>query len=271
MKAWRCIQLRALGALSLVAPAALQSQAAATVSVRGQVHSEPRGDPVAGAEVSLVEIGRSVRSGTGGEFVLNNVPLGVHVVRVRFPGFTMLEDTVRVVAESALELRYRLTPIPVPLAPVNIVADSVVELSPLMADFRRRRAGKSGKFLTRTEITKIGSQSLASLVRGHVGGFDLVRHPSGSGFAFASRRAAAPKSFDRTARPPNECYSNVWVNGQLLYFAQPGKMQDPPRIEDFDVTHLNGVEFYRSAAETPLEFNVMSAACGTVAIWMDLR
>ena len=267
----QCIHLCALGALILVAPAALQPQASSTGSLRGQVLSEPRSDPVSGAEISLVEIGRSVRSGTDGQFAFNDVPFGAHVVRVRFPGFAMLEDTVRVAPESGLELRYRLTPIPVPLAPVSIVADSVVELSPLLADFRRRREAKSGKFLTQSEIAKIGSQSLASLVRGHVGGFDLVRHPSGSGFAFASRRAAAPKSFDRTARPPNECYSNVWVNGQLLYFAQPGKLQDPPRIEDFDVKHLNGVEFYRSAAETPLELNVMSAACGTVAIWMDLR
>ena len=247
------------------------SQAAATASLRGQVHSEPRGDPVSGAEISLVEIGRSTRSRSAGKFVFNDVPLGVHVVRVRFPGFTMLEDTVRVVAEGSPELRYRLTPIPVPLAPVSIVADSVVELSPLMVDFRRRREAKSGKFLTRAEINKIGSQSLASLVRGHIGGFDLVRHPSGSGSAFAARRAAAPKSFDRRPKPPNECYCNVWVNGQLIYFFQPEKLQDPPRVEDFDVNHLNGVEFYRGAAETPLEFNVMSAACGTVAIWMDLR
>jgi hypothetical protein len=180
----------------------------------------------------------------------------------------MLEDTVRVVADSALELRYRLTPIPVPLAPVTIVADSVVELSPLMADFRRRRAGKTGKFLTRAEIAKIGSQSLASLVRGHIGGFDIVRHPSGMGSVVASRRAAGPKSFTRGGSSANECYSNVWINGQLIYHANAG---NPPRLEDFDVTHLNGLEFYRGAAETPLEFNTMSAACGTLVIWMDLR
>ncbi|MGH7710003.1 MAG: hypothetical protein ACREOG_01895, partial [Gemmatimonadaceae bacterium] len=162
----------------------------------------------------------------------------------------------------------RLTPIAVPLATVTVVADSV-ERSPLMADFRRRRQTTNGKFLTGAEIKKIGSQSLASLVRGHIGGFDVVRHPSGIGSAFASRRAAAPKRFERRGGPLNECYSSVWINGQLRYSFSPTKEEEPPRIEDFDVHHLNGLEFYRGAAETPLEFNVMTAACGTVVIWMN--
>lgn len=61
----------------------------------------------------------------------------------------------------------------------------------------------------------------------------------------------------------------MWINGQLVYYSSRVR-EDPPRIEDFDVNRLNGLEFYRGASETPIELNVMSAACGTVVIWMDL-
>ncbi|HJU72647.1 MAG TPA: carboxypeptidase-like regulatory domain-containing protein [Gemmatimonadaceae bacterium] len=272
MTRWQRTTGRALlGLLGCACPLLAPAQAAQQASIRGQVNADSSGTPVSGAEVSVVEISRTVRSSAAGEFAFDDLQPGLYLLRVRYPGFTPLEDTVRAVAGETVRVRYRITRIAVALTPVTVVADSVVELSALMADFRRRRETANGKFLTAAEIRKIGSQSLVSLVRGHVGGFDLVRHPSGMGTAFASRRAAAPKSFERGARPGNECYSSVWINGQLIYTSSPGKLQDPPRIEDFDVTHLNGLEFYRSAAETPLEFNAMTAACGTVVIWMDLR
>jgi hypothetical protein len=194
-------------------------------------------------------------------------------LRVRHPKFGASEQAVRVAPTDTLDLRVVLTPLApeMPVLPtVAISATADVGSSPLLNDFRRRRQNNNGTFLTAADIQKIGSQSLRSLAQGHVGGFDLLRHPSGMGTAFGSRRAPAPRRLVQNGPAPNECYSNVWVNGQLVYYTSPIR-QDPPRLEDFELSRITALEFYRGAAETPLELNAMSAACGTVVLWVDLK
>lgn len=256
-------------AVTAAVAASTPAQTPTPAVLRGQVTAAPAGEPLPTASVSLVKADRSVRTNANGEFELRDLVPGVYQLRVEHPGFTIFEDSVQLRSGDTALVRYRLTPLATSLAPVSVVADPV-ERSPLMVDFRRRRATANGKFLTAAEIKQIGSQNLTSLVRGHIGGFDLIRHPSGMGSAFASRRAATPR-LDRRGGPVNECYTSVWVNGQLRYSFVPGVTEEPPRIEDFDVHRINGLEFYRSASETPIELNVKTAACGTVVIWMELR
>ncbi len=224
------------------------------------------GSPVPGAEVIVLERGIAVSSTTTGEFELTGVRVGVIHVRVRHPRFQAWSDSLTIVKDTTLRIRLLPTAQPLPGVRVSGAAERLA--SPLLADFRRRRESANGRFLTADELEKIGAQSLANVVRGHIGGFDLVRHPSGIGTAFASRRAAAPRSILRQG--PNECYSNIWVNGQLIYYVSPVR-QDPPRVEDFEIHSITALEFYRSASETPIELNVMSAACGTVVIWTEIK
>jgi len=257
-------------AANFLVVAGVYAQSPVPALLRGRVTANPTGEPLATVNILLVGTNQSVRTNANGEFELRNIAPGSYQLRVQQPGFAVLEDSVRLASGDTSVVRYGLTPIATPLATVSVTADPI-ERSPLLADFRRRKETANGKFLTAAEIKQIGSQNLTSLVRGHIGGFDLIRHPSGMGSAFASRRAASPR-LDRRGGPVNECYSSLWVNGQLRYSFTPNAFsEEPPRIEDFDVHRINALEFYRSASETPIELNVKTAACGTVVIWIDLR
>ena len=203
------------------------AQSASRALLRGQVVADSTFAPIQDAEVLLVEPGRSTRSAVTGRFVLTNVPAGSITVRVRHPKYGAAEQSLTVAADDTLEFRVVLTPLTPVLAPVAVNAPGDVT-NPLLFDFRRRRETTNGKFLTAAEITQFGSHSLVSVVRGHVGGFDLVRHPSGNGTAFASRHQGAT-SLAGKRQAPNECYSNIWLNGQLSYSWSPAR-PEPPRV-----------------------------------------
>lgn len=252
---------------------AVVAQTPARAFIKGRVLADSTGLPISGAEIELVGLVGTTRSDPAGAFRFSDVPAGLATLRVRHSQYRAGEQSVRVLPADTLELRIVLAPLAprIPVLPaVATTATTDIGSSPLLSDFRRRRQGNTGKFLTRDDIEKIRSQSLVSVVQGHVGGFDLVRHPSGSGTAFASRHQGAPTLTKDRRSAANECYSNVWVNGQLQYYWSPVR-GDPPRIEDFDLSRVVALEFYKSAADTPIELNAMSAACGTVVVWVDLK
>ena len=159
-----------------------------------------------------------------------------------------------------------LVRLPTTLAAVEVV-EAAEAPNPALRDFERRSKG-TGKFLRRADIERLGTKSLESVIRSHIGGFSLVRLPNG-GMAVAGKRGNELSLSPRPGREPglaDRCYSQVFVNGQRLYaYQSPPSM--PPRLDDFDIDRIVAIEFYRGPAETPSEFSGPSAACGTVAIW----
>jgi hypothetical protein len=84
-------------------------------TVRGQVRSELTGQPVTGAvvEIRAPDATRSALTGSGGTYVLRNVPGGRRQVRVTYLGYEPLELEVTVApgAELVLDLSLRLRPV----------------------------------------------------------------------------------------------------------------------------------------------------------------
>src|SRR5438034_8746461 len=76
----------ALAASLLYLPAATRL-AGQTGTIEGKVTSLTTGEPVIGAEVSLVGINIGTRTGPGGTFSLLNVPVGPRELRVLAIGF----------------------------------------------------------------------------------------------------------------------------------------------------------------------------------------
>ena len=264
---WCTVVFAAL-ALTVEAPA-LRAQDALQTIIRGRVTTDSARRALRGVEI-LLEGGSTVaRTGEDGRFTLSTSAPGLITVLVRHPGFRPVRDSIRFEAGTALERDFSLVPVPTTLANVEIREEGGLANAALR-DFDRRRKG-TGKFLVRADIERIGTKSLESLIRAHIGGFSLVRLPNG-GMAVAGKRGNELSLTNRPAREPglpDRCYAQVFVNGQRLYaYQSPPSM--PPRLDDFDIERIVALEFYRGPAETPTEFSGPSAACGTIAIWTHL-
>jgi hypothetical protein len=100
-------------------------------------------------------------------------------------------------------------------------------------------------------------------VLGRIGGFEVVPLAQG-GHAIATRRTGVSLSSRMVG---NTCFAQVWLDGQLIFSTKAGVAGTPPRLEDFDLDKISGIEFYKSSSVPP-ELNGPGGECGTVAIWM---
>ncbi|HVT39115.1 MAG TPA: carboxypeptidase-like regulatory domain-containing protein [Gemmatimonadaceae bacterium] len=236
---------------------AADAQPAGRAVFRGLVTTELGQTPVADVEVSFKEPARSVRSGKDGQFIVAGLSAGTFKVSLRHPGYRPIDGTVTLADADTIDWHFDMVIAGAELAPVEVRvnADSA---RPGLREFERRRHTTSGRFLTESDIKRIAGTNLANIIRTKVPGFDLVRHPSGSGTALAARRTGTP------SRGMNECYTAVWMNGQLFF--EPNKYDQPPRLEDINLQDLAGAEFYK-VSEVPPELGFRSGNCGAMVIW----
>src|SRR2546422_8979840 len=116
--------------------AAAPARAAPPDTLSGRV-SDPRGGPVAGAQVALVELARATASGADGRFVFASVPPGRYTVTVRRLGYGAASASVVVPVGAPLEVA--LHPAPTLVDPITVTATrSPLDrgASPLPADVR---------------------------------------------------------------------------------------------------------------------------------------
>ena len=164
-------------AVMLLAPVlAAQDVATWTSTLRGRITTDGGRRTLEGVEIRVEGRATVARSGAGGRFVLSIPNGGPITVFVRHPGFRPVLDSVAIESGEELERNFELTPLPTSLAAVEIREEGGIAGAALR-DFERRRKG-SGKFLVQADIERIGTKSLESLIRSHIGGFSLVRLPT---------------------------------------------------------------------------------------------
>lgn len=112
------------GACLLLLPALLWAQAPTTGVVTGRVTVRADGSaaPAAGATITLVGTPLLATAGADGRWVLEPVPAGAQVIRVRLIGYRTVERSVRVVAGDTLRLDVALEAQVQRLAPVRTSA-----------------------------------------------------------------------------------------------------------------------------------------------------
>ncbi|HEX9106244.1 MAG TPA: carboxypeptidase-like regulatory domain-containing protein, partial [Longimicrobiales bacterium] len=117
----------AAGLLLLLPTAGL---AQSTGSILGSV-SGPAGEPLRGAQVSVVSPALSAVTAADGRFVVGAVPAGERVVRVQMLGYrTLTLDRVQVRLGRATELRVRLEAAPVEMQPLEVNAERIRLIEP---------------------------------------------------------------------------------------------------------------------------------------------
>lgn len=112
----------ALSAIVFSSPVIAQE----TATIRGTVVATDTREPVAGAEVRLVEVGRSVTTGVDGGFVLGGVPAGDHTLVVQALGRVISRREITVDAGQVALADLALDPEAIRLPTIRVVADRII-------------------------------------------------------------------------------------------------------------------------------------------------
>ena len=213
----------------------------------GVVYLDSTHTPIADAEVSLPELALSTRSNERGIFRIAEVPPGTHALVVRKVGYGALETRLTFTA-GTLQREVFLSR--------QTTLDSVKVLAqrPVIREFEEHKKIGMGKFITRAQLETREGRRLGELLSTLAG-----VHITGK----APRAYVAGSRGPRSINAPS-CLANVYLDRMLVY----GRPTDPP----FDVNtilpeEIEGIEYYASAAVTPMEYSTLNSACGVIVIW----
>lgn len=213
----------------------------------GVVYADSTHTPIADAEVSLPELSISTRSNERGIFRIAEIPPGTHAVAVRKVGYGALE-TQLAFTTGTLQREIFLTR--------TTMLDSVKVLAqrPVIREFEEHRKIGMGKFITRAQLDLHEGQRLGALLSTLAGVRITGRSP---------RAYVAGSRGPRSITSPS-CLANVYLDRMVMY----GRPGDPPfDVNSIPPEEIEAIEYYASAAVTPLEYSTLNSACGVIVIW----
>ncbi|HVZ78541.1 MAG TPA: carboxypeptidase regulatory-like domain-containing protein, partial [Gemmatimonadaceae bacterium] len=177
-RATRALRVAALLLLASFAP--LQAQQAARGEGRALVIGwvgDTDQAPIAGAVVWVVGSSRYVRTDSTGRFVLGEVPVGLQVIAVQKLGYKPHYFNVTLVDQQRLGAEVVLAHQAAALDTVRITArgerwtkPSRLAYTTKFDGFYERRATAVGDFMTREQLARTGSFTLANALEGQIGG-----------------------------------------------------------------------------------------------------
>lgn len=221
-------------------------------SVRGRVVEDSTGEPLAGVLVEAVNASAAASTDLTGTFVLQLPRAGLYRLRTTLAGYAATgADTVRV-AEDLTTVLLHMKRTTIPLAPVNVQAESRGRATEFYE--RMRSTAGMGQFITRADILERQATSrITELLRG-VSGIEIVpvRRP---------RSASTINTIVMSGGPTGRCTPSVYIDGSLVkQFPESG-------IDDFlKPDMIEGVEVYARSASAPAQFGA-PMTCGVVAFW----
>lgn len=254
----------ALCALLLASRAPAQSTSALT----GRVVDDRTGQSLAGVEVSIAAISRSVSTDSSGQFALRHIASGRYQVALRKVGYQHSATTITITGADGPEQLLRLAPAPTELSRVYVVT---APTDRRLASFEaHRNARMGGSFLTAAQLEKERGRALADVLQA-VSGADIVRIRGGGAF-FATRRG-----YDSFMNMPRVsagdrmrgastglCYAAVVVNDVFVYTGDGEELFD---LNSLAPTDILAVEVYKGGATMPLEYNATRKTCGLLVIF----
>ena len=252
--------ISALSAFSGARNLTAQSVLTGTVVVDA-TPSPPLGD----AEIAVPELRLLARTDSLGRFLFNRIPKGTYRVTVRRLGYQGMAVNAKFSGTDTLAADFALTPLTVTLDTVSVKGKAVVPGK--FREFEERRVTGFGSFLTRDELEKQQDRPLGEIMT-RLSGVRYNRY--GSEGAIASHRWAGGQSrggdaFDRRKGAPPGCYAQVFLDGNRIFSARPGEPLF--NINSLEPSSIQGIEYYASGAQTPIQFDPRNADCGTVVIW----
>lgn len=220
----------------------------ASASLSGRVVVESTEAPVVGAEISIEGQPVSVRSDSGGRFVLTGVPPGRQLVVVRAIGYAESSTTLYFFAGQEIETDFALRPLGQELAKVEVTAAPPSGDNPRIAEFDERRKLGLGRFLTQAELEKTEGRKLVDVLISRIPG--LRRGPGGG--SLVSGRGVSSRRNDSC--PIRIVFDGI-PDASLL------------SMNEMDPSTFAAIEYY-TPATLPPQFNFDgNNPCGTLLLW----
>lgn len=242
MRARVCAFLACLAWAELLRPSAGGAQQP-TGELSGRV-VDANERPVPDAKVIIVGL-ITTTTDSAGRFGFTGLESETLLLRVEKQGYALAARTIVFWADSAQrEVVIRLGMRSTVLAAVTVL-DSATD-DP--RGYARRRQNGAGFYLTEQEIRKRGPTPRVENILGTIPGMRVD-----AGVVKVAR--------GRISILGNNCEDGVqyWVDG-----AMTGPAFSPRAIAPETLT---GIEVYKSASETPLEYRSIKTSCGTVVLW----
>lgn len=168
MRKWIvCTTATAMLALASVVPASAQQQ---TGRVIGLVTDAETGQPLVGAQVTIVGTQMGMLANNDGRFLLQNIPVGQVTVRVERIGYAIGNQTVTVTAGGTATANFQLKAQAVQLQGMVVTGYGQQQ--------RREDVTASVSSVQASQFVQAPAQSAASLIAGKVAGL-VVNQPSG--------------------------------------------------------------------------------------------
>ena len=261
----------------------LHRERAATATFAGLV-TDSMSKPIANTEVMLPEVGKGTATDEQGAFVLRDVPTGSQHVLVRHVGYGPVETQVTFVGGQTIQRHITMVR--------STTLDSVVvtgkSVDHQLDDFEENRKLGLGHFLTRAELAKQEGRSTGAVLSSLPGvrvytagpyawvgsGRKNITSLQGGGGAVALDRSDSEKR-----APLWDCYALIYMDNHLVWRGQ--KTLDKPDksggatfyrweplfdINSIPVTEIEAIEYYASAAQTPMKYATLNSQCGIVVI-----
>ena len=211
-----------------------------TVKTRG-------GEPVAGAQVTVIGTTTVAVTGADGTFTLAGLPSGTHEAVIRKIGFAKVSQIVHLAVREPSIVSVALDQATV-LGTVHVVGKLDDGLDKL--GFLARKQLGQGWFLTPEQIAEKNPEMTTDLLR-MTNGLRVLTQ--GSGRFLVSNQSAGSSQ--------DGCI-NVFIDHARFDQFQPGDVDDAAPTAD-----LGAIEYYAQASSVPSEFSVPGKSCATLVIW----
>lgn len=249
--------------LLLILP--LAAPAAAQVRIVGRVVDDLTERPLGAAQVTVRAtdgrfLGR-VETGETGTFEFSVDRVSSARIDIRRMGYAAnAMPLLHFDGRKFFQVEARLAPDAILLAPLEVIAWSDVDPSPVLEGFRQRLRGGMGLYITREQIEQRRPAYVADLLR-DVPGVTVTGSGSGNRPTIQVARSLSA----------NDCQTQIYVDGFLMNrragVGGGGPFADFRLDDAVSPLSIEGIEIYRGLSSVPAEFLNPDAKCGVIAIW----
>jgi hypothetical protein len=243
---WCASALVLAAVAAAVEPVHAQERTRRQGAISGRVIST-EGDALAGADVWIDDSDLATLTDDRGEFRLNEVPGGMHLLRVARIGYAERADSVTVTDGDLIVVSVRLSTEPIELEPLVATVQSLV--LERAGFYGRQEQGFGGRFVDRITIERKNPGVVTDLFRNMPG----IRVQYGG--IYGSQVFVNQSHSLMDGRPG--CLPSIWLDG----IRSTMRTFDMMRVEE-----IEGIEVY--AGGGPGKFNDL---CGTILVWTKVR
>ncbi len=212
-------------------------------SIRGLVRDEVTREPLIGANVFIQEINAGAATDVDGRFLIEGVPVGTHVVLVRFIGYRQTSSEVIVRANSTTEVNFSLQASAVQLNELVVTGQGVAT--------ERRKLTSTVESIKTDDIKIAPVESVDQLLQGRVPG--MVAFNSSGMPGTAGRIAARGLKSALTNATPVVYVDNVRVDNQDAFrLALDTGGAESSSLADLVVGEIDRIEVIKGGAASTL-------------------